>query len=427
MVESKQNRVRLVVTAQKAAAKSFQECRDAERIYVLDLKALIVKRLGTQRANRYFLHFVHFLSSNLSKIELDKLVIATIGKKNVPLHNQLVRAILSNAIKAKEPPPLLPSSSEHLEKFSRKYQSPSVTSYRPQTSPSTLSNGDSFLSSPTSVKSTAHQNRDRDYRVSPLGHSEAHSGPHLFPSVRQPEAVAKQLDAESNSSLDPPTKRARVDCPTSEDSASAIESEVLGGDEICFQKEEREVPFLGNSIRESISFSSHLDSRVSGKRPTICAFPAHFVRQGALEKDSLGSNDLPDTDTMHGLVEQAAIRDGLKGASRESADVLNAALDAYLKRLIKSCMRERHAGPVDANTFQDCSTSGQNVNGGAMKVEPGVKGWCVQPLVDLPKRQRTHPPISLLNLKVAMDMNPQQLGGDWAVQLEKILYRLFDH
>ncbi|KAI5069831.1 hypothetical protein GOP47_0016132 [Adiantum capillus-veneris] len=422
MVESKRNRVQLVVspssTLQKCSSKSDQECRDVERINVLDLKALIVKRIGVQRAKRYFVHFVRFLSSRLSKVELDKLVIATIGKKNVVLHNQLVRAILSNAVKGKVPPPLPPSSSEQFEKFSSKYQSPSVTSYHPHTSPSTVSNGDSFLSSPRSLKSTARQYRDRDYRVSPLGHSEAHSAPNVSHSVQQSEVAAKQLDAESNSSLEPPAKRARVDCPASDDSPSVIESEVLGGDVSCFDKQEtKEGPLLGTFVKGSVGFSSYFTSGNRSRRPSFCALPAHFLRrQDGLENYFSGSDDLPDSDLMHGLVEQTAIREGLEGASRESAEVLNLALDAYIKKLIQSCVRE-HTGRGHLNKFQGFFPRD---NRGAMKLE---QERSPQPPVSLVKEEHS---ISLTSFKVAMDMNPQQLGSECAVQLEKMLFRVFD-
>ncbi|MCO5552253.1 hypothetical protein L7F22_005765 [Adiantum nelumboides] len=421
MVESKQNCVRLVVTpsstVQKFSSKSFQECRNVERINVLDLKALIVERVGVQRAQRYFVHFVHFLSCHLSKVELDKLVVATIGKKNVALHNQLVRAILSNAVKGKAPPPLPQSSSEHFERFSSKYQSPSVTNYHPHTSPSTVSNGDSFLSSPRSIKSTARQYRDRDYRVSPLGHSEAHSALKVFQPGQQHEIGTKQLDAESNGVIEPPTKRARIDCPASDDSASAIESEVSGGDDIFSHKQERkEAPLLGVSFRGSVGFSSFCPNGDNARRPPFCALPAHFLRQDGLETNVSGSDDLPVGDSMHSLVEQTAIREGLEGVSRESTEVLSLALDAYIKILIKSCLSER-AGREHVHKSQDF-TSG--VKRGAMKLEQGMSWQCSASLVEVQQA------VSLMNFKVAMDKNPHQLGTEWAVQLEKILFRVFD-
>eukprot|EP00250_Pteridium_aquilinum_P009672 c18846_g1_i1 orf=733-2055(+) len=439
MVESKQNRMRLAATPASTLRKafnSFQECPHVERINVLDLKEHIVKRVGVQRANRYFAHLVCFLSSRLTKPELDKLVVVTIGKENVALHNQLVKAILSNAVKGKAPPPLPPSPSQHCVKFSSKHQSPSVTSNRtiPHTSPSTLSNGDSFLSSPRSARSTARHSRDRDYRVSPLGHSEAHSAPDLSQPVQQLDVAAKQLDAESNSSLEPPAKRARIECLASDDSGSAIDSEVIGGEESIFLKEEREeiLPRLsfGSSIKGSLGLPFCSESRNSGRRPAFCAFPAQFLRQGGLDDDILGVSDLPDGDMMHSLIDQTAVGEGLEGASRECADVLNLALDGYLRRLIKSCgaVAGERAGLVQERTSQGGSIWDKNVNGGTMKLGQGMNGVHMGPSVELVKKdiQNAEPVISLTDFKVALDMNPWQLGNDWTVQLEKISFRIFD-
>ena len=48
--------------------------------------------------------------------------------------------------------------------------------------------------------------------------------------------------------------------------------------------------------------------------------------------------------------------------------------------------------------------------------------------VEHPKKdkEKLRSPISLTDFKVAVDLNPQLLGGDWALQLEKISFRMFD-
>lgn len=396
---------------------------------MLDLKAHIVKRVGAKRANRYFAQFVAFIGSRLSKPELDKLVVVTIGKENVALHNQLVKAILSNAVKGRAPPPLPPSPSQQCIKFSSKHQSPSVTSNRtiPHTSPSTLSTGDSFLSSPRSARSTARHSRDRDYRVSPLGHSEAHSALTFSQPVQQLDTAAKQLDAESNSSLEPPTKRPRVDCPVSDDSVNGVESEVVFGEESIFHKEDREETLrplcFGSSIKGSLGLPDPC------RRPALHAFPAQLLLLGGLDDEIQCASDLPDGDTLHSLIEQAAVGEGLEGASRDCADILNLALDAYLRGLIKSCgaVGSAQAGLVRERTCNDSSVWDMDVNGGAIKLRQGMNGVCVRPPSELIKNiQNGQPLISLMDLKVAMDMNPWQRGDSWAVQLEKISFRMFD-
>ncbi|KAF8111913.1 hypothetical protein N665_0071s0052 [Sinapis alba] len=77
----------------------------SSRFNTLEVKSLIYQKLGHSRANTYFDQLGKFLTSRISKSELDKLFINTIGREHVPLHNRLLRSILKNATVAKSPPP----------------------------------------------------------------------------------------------------------------------------------------------------------------------------------------------------------------------------------------------------------------------------------------------------------------------------------
>ncbi|CAN0927140.1 hypothetical protein LINGRAHAP2_LOCUS35709 [Linum grandiflorum] len=76
------------------------------RVDTLEIKALIMKRIGHQRADKYFNQLTRLFSLKTTKSEFDKLCVRIIGRENVPLHNQLIRSILKNACLGKIPPPL---------------------------------------------------------------------------------------------------------------------------------------------------------------------------------------------------------------------------------------------------------------------------------------------------------------------------------
>lgn len=444
MVEGKQNRGRLAATSspspspsstvKRAPLKSSEEWHDLERIDLVDLKARIVKKVGAEKANRYFSHFRSFISSRLSKTELDKLILITIGKENVGLHNQFVKAILSNAVKARAPPPPLPPT-QHAAKPPLKPYSPCITSEDntfPHASPSTLSNGDSFLPSPRRGRSTVL----RDHRASPLGPREDHPTPDLSRPAQQLDGAAKQLDAESISSLEHPLKRARVIPPTSDESATIVES---GRSQsiLCQSESMRILPPLpfGSSIKAALGVPFRLleTTEVGWRRPALHAFPAHLMVQDGLDKECEDMGDLPDDDLMHRLMEQAAAAEGLEGVSRESAVILNQALDAYLNRLIKSCVDvsgSRAGTGADVERPVDDAVPRDKVKEALlnMKLHPGMNGLCVRPMAEFLKKgkDKMQPPLSLTDFKAAMDLNPQQLGENWPVQLEKISFRIFD-
>lgn len=79
-------------------------CRKPARVDVAELKKRLVKRLGWQKASKYFLHLTRMLNLKLTKMEFDRLCYATIGRENIALHNSLIRGIISNALAGVPPP-----------------------------------------------------------------------------------------------------------------------------------------------------------------------------------------------------------------------------------------------------------------------------------------------------------------------------------
>lgn len=67
------------------------------RINIPELKALIFREIGYERANLYFDMLNRYLNSKISKIDFSKLCIQTLKRENLSLHDLLIRSILKNA------------------------------------------------------------------------------------------------------------------------------------------------------------------------------------------------------------------------------------------------------------------------------------------------------------------------------------------
>ncbi|KAL5699863.1 hypothetical protein ACHQM5_030702 [Ranunculus cassubicifolius] len=107
------------------------------------------------------------------------------------------------------------------------------------------------------------------------------------------------------------------------------------------------------------------------------------------------SGDLRDPEGLSKRMEQIAGVHGL-GVSVNCVNLLNNGLEVYLKQLIGSCIEL-----VDAR----CGVEGTQQQTAGRKQ-----------LIETQK----HLPVSLVDFRVAMELNPQQLGEHWSVLLEKI-------
>jgi hypothetical protein len=449
MVERKQGQLQSTPAyrASSSSSKSSEAWHEMERINVQGIKDNIVKLVGAEKSKRYFSHFRRFLSAGLSKTELDKLVVKTIGKENVRLHNQLVRAILSNAVKATKFPPLPSEAAQHaptkppLIPYSPCVTSDEATTYH--ASPSTLSNGDSVLSSPRRgrTKSTV-----RDHKSSHLGPREDNLRPWTdragaridhqpTPDLSRPtsqcfDGATKLPDSESNSSAEPPLKRARVVVrPSSDETVGAVESFPLSGEDSRFRKEEEReeiVPSfpIGSSIKAplGVPLCFHRSHTNEHRKPLPQALPARFLQE-ASEADFLEAIELPDGNTMHMFMEEIASTEGLQYVSRDAADILNLALDVYLKRLIKPCMNAKDSQGLAKTAPSSNKSASEGILPGN-KIHRSINGvWSRQSGSEHDKVKMGHV-ISLKDFKSALDLNPQPLGGDWPLQLEKISLRM---
>jgi hypothetical protein len=138
------------------------------------------------------------------------------------------------------------------------------------------------------------------------------------------------------------------------------------------------------------------------------------------------SGELSDSEMLRKRMEQIAAAQGLGGVTMECANRLNNMLDSYLKRLIKSCvelvgarsLHDPRKHPVHKQQAQKVINRMWASNHAHMQSSSGpVEGM---------QEQRQHSSISMLDFKVAMELNPQQLGEDWPLLLEKICMHSFE-
>ncbi|KAJ0923486.1 putative transcriptional coactivator Hfi1/Transcriptional adapter 1 [Helianthus annuus] len=118
--------------------------RRFSRVDTFELKVQIEKRLGSQKAEKYFNLVIRYLNLKLGKSEFDKLCFGLIGRENVRLHNELIIAIVKNAALSKIPPqkraksskpPLEVNSVEDGEEVEQDAISPGVYSRNPVSAP----------------------------------------------------------------------------------------------------------------------------------------------------------------------------------------------------------------------------------------------------------------------------------------------------
>lgn len=74
------------------------------RTDILELRSQIEKKIGRVKTETYLNLLSKFLSLKISKYDFDKLIIATVKKENISLHNALLRGIIKNVCQSKTHP-----------------------------------------------------------------------------------------------------------------------------------------------------------------------------------------------------------------------------------------------------------------------------------------------------------------------------------
>ncbi|XWS70578.1 hypothetical protein CRYUN_Cryun03dG0059200 [Craigia yunnanensis] len=416
--------------------------QQGSRIDLGELKAQIVKKIGAERSKRYFYNLSRFLSQKLSKSEFDKSCYHIMGRENLPLHNQLIRSILKNACQAKTRPPVHevgPARSLiQTVKSSpgREYGHEPTASLVPNQNPSMAiwSNGVLPVSSPRKVRSGIRDRKLRD-RPSPLGpNGKVENVSHQLTDtedngnklgtengdltpydyqrpLQHLQAVAEQPEIEREGLLRA-TEKPRVSSKDQTEGAIVEDGEeVEQANHINLSRSPLLAP-LG------IPFCS---ASVGGARKALpVASSGDFVSY-------YDSGSLYDTETLKKHMEQIAAAQGLGGVSMECASMLNNMLDIYLKKLIRSCVDlvgSRCTRELRKHSAHKQQPRGKLVNG--MWPSNHLHMQSSSGPTEVLQEQGQRCSISLLDFKVAMELNPQQLGEDWPLLLEKNCLHLFE-
>ncbi|XP_061344733.1 uncharacterized protein LOC133290637 [Gastrolobium bilobum] len=416
--------------------------QQSSRIDLGELKAQIVKRIGADKSKRYFSYLNRFLSQKLSKTEFDKLCYRVLGRENLPLHNYFIKSILKNACQAKTPPPVRssgpPKSGAYVTNVSPGREDgheQSVANIQNQNASSIWSNG-VLPMSPRKLRSGMRDRKLKD-RPSPLGpngkvDSVAHqstasedsgskvdmeNGTITLCDYQRPiqhlQAVAELPENGMGDAIERPAEKPRI--------------HGKGPTEISIVEDGEEVEQLNrfNFSRSPLIAPlgvPYCSASVGGARKALpVSSTSDFVR-------CCDNGKLSDTDTLRRRVEQIATVQGLGGGvSMECANMLNNGLDVYLKRLISSCVDL--VGARSANEPRKLPASKQQIQGKIINGMWPNNHLHVQSAGGLAEPEPEHRPlfsVSLHDFKVAMELNPQQLGEDWPVLLEKISMRSFE-
>lgn len=410
------------------------------RIDLGDLRAQLVKRIGAERSKRYFYFLNKLLSQKLSKKEFDKLCHRVLGSENLPLHNHFILSILKNACQAKIPPPVhssgptKPGVQAVNSSPSREDGHEQSGNLFPNQNVPVWSNG-VLPVSPRKGRSAIRERKLRD-RPSPLGpNGKVDSVSH--PSTGSEDGGSKII--MENGDANPfdyqrPMQHLQPVAELPERERDGAVRRPTGKPQML-SKDQANLSVIddGEEVEQSngLSFS---------KSPLLAplGIPLYSASVGGARKaipvgsssDFVGyydSGGLSDTETLRNRMEQIAAAQGLGGVSMECANVLNTVLDVYLKQLIKSCVElvgARSALEPKKNAAQKQQIQGKVINGMWPSNHSHMQG-SNGPLEVL-QEQRAQRSISLLDFKVAMELNPQQLGEDWPLLLEKICMQSFE-
>ncbi|GAU15203.1 hypothetical protein TSUD_09410 [Trifolium subterraneum] len=409
--------------------------QQSSRIDLGELKIQIVKKIGPDKSKRYFYYLNRFLSQKLSKNEFDKLCFRLVGRENLPLHNHFIKSILKNACQAKTPPSVHPSGSSksgaHVTNLSPGREDGhehSAASFQNHNA-SIWSNG-VLPVSPRKLRSGVRERKLKD-RPSPLGpNGKVDSVGHQYTAT---EDSGSKVDLE-NGTLTPcdyqrPTQHLQA--------VSELPENVMQG-----LAEKPRIRGKGQTEISTVEDGEELErlNRLNfAKNPLIaplgipyCSASVGGARK-SLPVNSTGdfvscsdSGRLSDTDTLTRRMEQIAMVQGLGGVSTECASMLNSVLDVYLKRLIKSCVDLVGSRSTNEPTKLPNSKKqipGKLING--MLQHNHLHAQSAGRLTESEPEHRSQFSVSLHDFKVAMELNPQQLGEDWPLQLEKISMQSF--
>lgn len=344
--------------------------RHCFRIDTVELRVRIENKIGEKKAEKYFNLLDRYLSLQVSKSEFDRVCVDLIGKQNICIHNELIRAIVRNATFSKTPPPkpvkwnglLSVKVPNGIEK------SGSHSLYR-----------DVFPRSPKKGRTPNIRERKFKDRPSPLGpHGKTHN-------VTFDDLTAKCQEHQNVMDLVSVGSRPPGEVNSVED-----------GEEV-----EQASGSLGTYSRSSVRAPLGISFHTKGTRKLLSYGSAPAV----LNQSCYSSGELPGNSSLKARLDQKLESEGSK-ISKDGVNLLNAGLDVFLKGLLKPCLqlagsRSEHN---HFNQVRNQAESGVNVIRPMRNAQNPVRSFSA----------------SMLDLRVAMELNPQILRSDGPLHLQKI-------
>ncbi|XP_037479634.1 uncharacterized protein LOC119356756 [Triticum dicoccoides] len=393
-----------------------QQQQQNGRIDLRELKAQMEKRLGPDRSRRYFGYLSGYLSQKLSKPDFDKMCLLTLGRENLRLHNRLIRAVLYNVYQAQCPPPP-PDVGRSVGPSGKKgSQAAGLLN---------SCNGDARLLQVQGSRSMGalqdHQLKDRLKHMGPNGRVEAVASHtqvvHGGSAVTENGALSslelkRSLSFQQCEAAEPLAKHLRVDqlLPENALRQRRIVSDAAGHSAQMAKSPVRAplgIPFCSASVGGSRKLLP----------PAVNAGEDHF-------SSCYEQGQLLNTEVLRKRMEKTAETLGLAGVTMDCAELLNNGLDSYLKNLIRSSV-ELKGADVRRDARKGASykqhAHGKQINGVWLPNQVQMQSSSGQS--DATNDSRSQHLISAHDFSVAMQLNPQQLGEDWPVLLEKICLR----
>lgn len=135
---------------------------------------------------------------------------------------------------------------------------------------------------------------------------------------------------------------------------------------------------------------------------------------------SCSISGLLDNSSLRERMENIALIRGLEGVTNDCASLLNKGLDSYLKGLISTGVELVGARLGNQNEHQANLKLINGVNHGQKHHYKlgDVALSCIQ-------EEKAFFPVSLLDFKAPLELNPQNLGEDWPLLMEKICTKAF--
>lgn len=406
------------------------------RINAKDLKMQIVKNLGRERSQRYFVFLNRLLAQKLSKSDFNKFCIPILGLENISLHNQLIRSILTNALQAKIPPRISLDKAAFKAVGKKPYHGANVVNHvaAPSSSKNTVLTNGHILPTPThKAKLFNHDERTKDYPGASLTQNGRTEVPFQSSvssennAVREngflaPSHLKRSMQQQGDSS-EPPMKRPRAECITPSNQAEAVH-EINGVVDNVTVEDAKELRQTGdfNSKRDPLQAPLGIPFCSASVGGAQRSFTKVTDSSSCSPGSSFHSGELCDTTALKKRMEKIAEAHDLVGVELDCANLLNKAIDAYLKCLIRSCAElvgARLNQPTHSSFKQQAQVN--PING----VRPGNHTYVQNnPMSsEHTQRQNTCNSMSVEDFTVAMELNPQQLGEDWPVLVEKIYFK----